>query len=275
MNGRRVLTLVGNTPLSLDAVARVIRRTFKSRIDPSGATWRKISRETKAYYFEEFRKAYHWEDGMEARVKKAWNTLASKRYSNMLSNAKRDNKKPDFVPENAWTEWWTYWNSPEGKCIAERNKENRKGQNGVGACHTGGSISTIEIMSRLKGDGISFVDAKAKTVYDRMVDIRQQREENFEEIDENQIYLEAAVGNRSDRVYGLGAVGAEHCSNEKYGSTGSASTSYITKLENEVKNLKKVVSNVPQQLEAAKQEMEKRMEERIQELMQGMVSNRS
>lgn len=37
---------------------------------------------------------------------------------------------------------------------------------------------------------------------------------------DNQIYLEATSGKRSDNVYGPGAVGIEYCRSQKYGSKG-------------------------------------------------------
>lgn len=89
VDGRRVLALVRDTFVSSDRVARVILKTFKSRIDPVGSSWKNVASLTKFYYFEEFRKAYHWEDDMEARVKKAWNRKASKCYYDMLIKAKR------------------------------------------------------------------------------------------------------------------------------------------------------------------------------------------
>lgn len=85
VNGRKVLVLEGDMFFRADKVARVITKITKTRIDPAGSSWKKMTDETKEFYFEEFRKAYHWEEGMEVRVKEAWHTKASKRYSDILS----------------------------------------------------------------------------------------------------------------------------------------------------------------------------------------------
>ncbi|XP_065860927.1 uncharacterized protein [Euphorbia lathyris] len=288
VNGRRVIQVVANE--LWPSCARPIWKIFELKVDINGCAWKKISTETKNFYFEEFRKRFYWEEPMEALVKSAWEAKAKTRYGNMISDANKKRQRLDFIPQNIWDEWQKYFTSEEFLRISRRNTENRKKANdGAGpSCHTGGSIPHAEHAKRLskklgryptfhelftelhtrKHDGVTFVDDKASEVNERVINLRGHRleqQETLEEIDESEIFVEAVAGKRSDRIYGIGSLGNLYCHNGCSTSAApSSSTQYSPAVEQQVQQLvEKKVNEV----------LDERVESRFRELMKQMFPN--
>ncbi|KAL8466825.1 hypothetical protein ACS0TY_035767 [Phlomoides rotata] len=70
--------------------SRAIRQTFEERQDYEGFTWKKVSEETKTFYFSEFEKSFYWDDELftQKQVCKAWNKKASGPYTDMVKDIK-------------------------------------------------------------------------------------------------------------------------------------------------------------------------------------------
>ncbi|XP_060177807.1 uncharacterized protein LOC132607741 [Lycium barbarum] len=168
--------------------------------------------------------------------------------------------KPDYVSDNVWERWLQLWADP--KCVekSEINAKNRCGGKEVAAgTHTSGSICIGEHRKRLavaKGrdptpgevhlhvythdhDGESFVDERARAVHERYQEILRLKSQSQSDIDQCEVYYEAAGGTRKRRIYGLGSQAQSYyepnlCVNSGINASASAapSTSQSAPTEN-------------------------------------------
>ncbi|XP_065860764.1 uncharacterized protein [Euphorbia lathyris] len=197
----------------------------------------------------------------------------------MVYSANGKKEKLPFVPQNIWDEWQKFFTSPEFLLKSKRNSENKKGgKNGAGpSCHTGGSIPHAEHARRiaielgreptlheifvkthtLKKDSQTFVDDKARQVNERVVALRQQRldaqDDNEEELDESQVFIEAAAGKRKDRIYGIGSVACLYSDISGATSVPPPSAEYTAQLEQEVGDLKEKYGSIQEELTQLRQ----------------------
>ncbi|XP_060189279.1 uncharacterized protein LOC132618233 [Lycium barbarum] len=254
---QRTLTLVSSNTISA---------SFKNQLDPNGINWKGVSEDTRDFYFEEFKKTYHWDSSIpESVFRKHWNTKAATKYRNFISKIKQKRIKPDYVSDNVWERWLQLWADP--KCVekSEINAKNRCGGKEVAVgTHTGGSICIGEHRKRLavaKGrdptpgevhlhvhthdhDGESFVDERARAVHERYQEILREKSQSQSDIDQCEAYYEAAGGTRKRRIYGLGSqakiyYGPNLCVNS--GFNASTSTPPSTSQSAPTKNMEELV----------------------------------
>ncbi|XP_065860766.1 uncharacterized protein [Euphorbia lathyris] len=161
----------------------------------------------------------------------------------MVYSANGKKEKLPFVPQNIWDEWQKFFTSPEFLLKSKRNSENKKGgKNGAGpSCHTGGSIPHAEHARRIE----------------RVVALRQQRldaqDDNEEELDESQVFIEAAAGKRKDRIYGIGSVACLYSDISGATSVPPPSAEYTAQLEQEVGDLKEKYGSIQEELTQLRQ----------------------
>ncbi|XP_058009742.1 uncharacterized protein LOC131183258 [Hevea brasiliensis] len=133
------------------AATRVIMNSFKQRIHPASVMWKTIPKETKDFYWEEFKKIYYWTAAEEPGVKGCWQAKAAGRYKDMISDFKAKRKRPQYVSEEAWARFEQHWEDPSVIRRSETNSRNHHGAvDGLGSStHTGRSISFQEWSDRM------------------------------------------------------------------------------------------------------------------------------
>ena len=70
------------------------------------------------------------------------------RFRDMMREARKSRRKPDWVSESSWKSMTDYWDSEDFKKESEQNKSNASTGHGP-ALHIGGSIPTVEHRRRL------------------------------------------------------------------------------------------------------------------------------
>ncbi|KAL1805668.1 hypothetical protein ACET3Z_028736 [Daucus carota] len=78
--------------------ARVITDSISERQDPDGFNWKAVSKEVKAFYFDEFKKSCVWRQDDKV-IYKAWAKKAATRYSNFCCDARGKWEKGGLVIE--------------------------------------------------------------------------------------------------------------------------------------------------------------------------------
>ncbi|KAH6757475.1 hypothetical protein C2S52_023419 [Perilla frutescens var. hirtella] len=125
-------------------------------------TWKLVPAETKASYYEEFKKYFTCEPDLEAIVYEKWYHKAAGRYKDMVHKFKviSNGKRLDFIPANVWPAWIEYWNTDEVKCkshVAKKNRLSEPDGPGTGISkHRGGSRCAEEhVLGLAKEKGVS------------------------------------------------------------------------------------------------------------------------
>ncbi|PHT45230.1 hypothetical protein CQW23_14388 [Capsicum baccatum] len=164
------------------SISKTITENFKEQQDATGYTWRGVTESTHKFYWHEFM----WNPTENSIIEHIWKKVTSNLYTKRTYNWRRQINKPNFVLDDVWQSWKTYWASDEFKNkshIATQNRCSETGGSGTGPSkHTRGSRSTVEHTIKLvteigrelnsweifkklhqkKND--SFVDAKSKSI---------------------------------------------------------------------------------------------------------------
>ncbi|CAO2814278.1 unnamed protein product [Amaranthus hypochondriacus] len=74
-------------------VAASITNIIKIKQDHEGSCWSKVTRDTKEFYFGEFKKKYKWDPRIDGEVRTAFMSKAAIRYKCLLYNAHKEQKK--------------------------------------------------------------------------------------------------------------------------------------------------------------------------------------
>ncbi|KAK1361058.1 hypothetical protein POM88_045532 [Heracleum sosnowskyi] len=171
------------------------------RLEPKGFSWKSVSKDTKQFYFEEFKKWFVWrqEDNL---VYEAWQKRAADRYKDLRSRArgKWEKKKQldNRIGKDVWLSWIEEWKTPECQKKTEIKRNNRKGgvvRNNYPATHTAGSSSHRKTAARLADDYTrdpyspelflythtknhdlkTFIDEKSAKLYEKIKSLRAER----------------------------------------------------------------------------------------------------
>ncbi|KAK1385612.1 hypothetical protein POM88_023347 [Heracleum sosnowskyi] len=65
------------------------RAIMYEKLEPRGFTWKEVSKETKQFYFEEFKKWFVWRQPYNV-IYAAWLKSVALRFTNLRSNARKD-----------------------------------------------------------------------------------------------------------------------------------------------------------------------------------------
>lgn len=188
------------------------------RLEPTGFNWKKVSVETKQFYFEEFKKWVVWrqEDNV---IYEAWLKSASRRYSNICCEARtlwEQNSKPkNNIAEDVWLSLVEFWKTPEFQKKSSVQKNNRRGgAEKAPPTHTGGSASSRVHAARLKkkhgrdptffdvyehihtrkNDKKTYIDEKSQKVSENYKNLCELLTQESQPIDHNEVHYQAVGG---------------------------------------------------------------------------------
>ncbi|WCJ25323.1 hypothetical protein M5689_007216 [Euphorbia peplus] len=115
------------------------------------------------------------------------------------------------------------------------------------------------------------------------MNLRQQRSEEQEDntcdLDESQIFIEADVGARRDRIYGIGSVASLYDNNSGATSepthASAPSAEYTAQLEQRVESLQQQYGSLQEEITDLRQQLNQQGDERLRELIREMLPNLS
>ncbi|XP_056856444.1 uncharacterized protein LOC108833392 [Raphanus sativus] len=226
-----------NTEIST-RVRKIIEGCFKG----PWYSWRKVPQFYKDAWYSTFKTKYEWHVSIEALVKANFDKLAATRLKGMVSLAKSNGEKPDWILSEYWREMSDYWKTPKAKEKSEKARAARLfDRDGLGPhSHRSGSRSYAKVQDNLiannedssfiavlkkthqKSDG-SYGDEKARLIaekYDEYVQERLSQVEpsNGEVLmdsltveERNEIYVKVAGITKQGRVFGLGSLQSGVC----------------------------------------------------------------
>ncbi|KAK1393457.1 hypothetical protein POM88_012513 [Heracleum sosnowskyi] len=182
---------------------RIRVEVIEGVLEPSNkcSTQITMSKDTKQFYFEEFKKWFVWrqEDNL---VYEAWRKSVAYRYKYLRSraHAKWEKKKQldNRIGKDVWLSWIEEWKTPEFQKKTEIKRDNRKGgvvRNDYPTTHTAGSSSHRKTAARLADEYLRdpfchklflythtknhdlkmFIDEKSAKLYEKIKSLRAER----------------------------------------------------------------------------------------------------
>lgn len=171
------------------------------RLEPKGFTWKQVSKDTKLFYFEEFKKWFVWRQP-DNLIYQAWLKSAADRYKDLRSRARakweKKNQLDNRIGKDVWLSWIEEWKTSECVTKTETKRNNCKGGaqgNDYPAIHTAGSSSHRKTAALLAEDYErdpftpelflythtknhdlkTFIDKKSEKIYEKIIALRAER----------------------------------------------------------------------------------------------------
>ncbi|KAL8089647.1 hypothetical protein AgCh_039218 [Apium graveolens] len=252
-----------------------------------GFNWKAVSKETKAFYFEEFKKYFIWKPELSDNVvQDAWLQNARTRYSNLCSTHGRwEKNKPrnNRIGLAVWESWGQHWNTPEFMRKSHIQKGNRNsGVDGHPSTHTGGSRShnthaadlakelkrkphPREVFKRTHFKHGKWVDKKSKLINEAIEEHLKQHSENVDDslesqpIDELEVYIDVVGGRTKENiVYGIGSSQTLFYGSGKGHSSGACSTSQLQNGDHQM--MQKKLVDMENQMKVMQEDQEQHLE---------------
>ncbi|KAK1357992.1 hypothetical protein POM88_051248 [Heracleum sosnowskyi] len=258
-----------------------ITNIMHERLEPTGYTWKTVSKDTKEFYFEEFKKWFVWKQP-DNIMYKAFFKNAAIRYKDLRSRARAHwETKPELsnkIGRDVWLSWIEEWKTPECRAKSEKKRQNRRGGVDDGdypATHTGGSASgrthtarlaekwkrnpsPIEVFEHLhtkNHDKVTYIDKKSAAIAENIKTLRAERSKPVDgssvpqPVDDLMLYYDTIGGrNKRNRIYGIGSsvdIFYEPNGNTSYHfSSLEPNTQKYQKLETELQEMKEQIKEM-------------------------------
>ncbi|XP_056694726.1 uncharacterized protein [Spinacia oleracea] len=210
-----------------DVVDKVSETSYKTYFKGPYCNLKMTPPQVRLRWWNAFKLEFSWDPSIAKRVKKGWQSKCRRRLSDMVSKVCTDpDYNADWCPPTIREEMVQIRSTEEFQEKSEKCKKNRKGNGNQKIHHRQGSISTEEVMLKLKkelgrkptaaelyykchADGSGrFVNDKAQAVWN---DFKEKKATNSLCESENQktedeLFLEATGGwTDKGRVFGMGA----------------------------------------------------------------------
>ncbi|KAK1352048.1 hypothetical protein POM88_053762 [Heracleum sosnowskyi] len=153
-DGRVRLEVIKGTLEPSNVCSKRNRLIMYERLEPTGYNWKCVSKETKDFYFEEFKKYFVWRQS-DAVIYKGWLANARRKYSEVVSiargNWENHNRRDNRIGLDVYLSWVEFWKTDDFKKKSSIQKSNRcSGVDGRPSTHTSGSASHRIVAARVK-----------------------------------------------------------------------------------------------------------------------------
>nr|GEY20485.1 hypothetical protein [Tanacetum cinerariifolium] len=128
-------------------VTRNIATIWKSRFTGAWDTWKKVLKEERDVWFNLFKNKYRWNPSIEVDVRRVFNKIGSKSFSDCMSKARKKAEKPEFMNQVTWEALYRVWRLPTFVAKSKRGKTARQSNKRL---HTDGSILISEHKTKLR-----------------------------------------------------------------------------------------------------------------------------
>ncbi|KAK9158378.1 hypothetical protein Scep_004952 [Stephania cephalantha] len=182
-------------PITIEYVG--MTKIFKRGMITEGYCRKSVPDHQKEIYWE------RWKDPSidEAIVRVAYDAKACVRYAALMHELRTLGVRPEFVTDEAWNRYRDYWASADFRARFEKASHNRKSEKGgPGTCpskHTGGTRLWIRMKTM-----------RSAQFHAKLVRRREEHTQTTpdQQIDEEQLYYDAAGVCPKGRVYRLGSL---------------------------------------------------------------------
>ncbi|KAK1379848.1 hypothetical protein POM88_026592 [Heracleum sosnowskyi] len=127
-DGRVRLEVIKGTLEPSNACSKRNRLIMYERLEPTGYNWKCVSKETKDFYFEEFKKYFVWKQS-DAVIYKGWLANARRKYSEVVSiargNWENHNRRDNRIGLDVYLSWVEFWRMDDFKKKSSIQKSNR------------------------------------------------------------------------------------------------------------------------------------------------------
>ncbi|XP_057804161.1 uncharacterized protein LOC131019598 [Salvia miltiorrhiza] len=270
--------------------------SFQGMPDASGTNWKNLTEEMKDLYFDEFVKAFCWQQDKYTRhqIKKAWISEARVAYNDYISACKKTlllhKKKIESLNPIVEAAWRAYWALPETQARSAQASKNRRSEPcGVGtgmAIHHGGSRSALDHAEHLARESNIPFDAASWATFRRIhfkngqytagrpaqhgLEV-ERRVAELREIqgevtpaDVDRIFREVVTPDPKGRIMGLGMMMSKALTSGDGESSTSTSTSHFdapskaefTTLREDLDTTASALTRAVQEIEARRQREE-------------------
>ncbi|KAK1375605.1 hypothetical protein POM88_031798 [Heracleum sosnowskyi] len=153
-DGRVRLEVIKGTLEPSNVCSKRNRLIMYERLEPTGYNWKCVSKETKDFYFEEFKKYFVWRQS-DAVIYKGWLANARRKYCEVVSiargNWENHNRRDNRIGLDVYLSWVEFWKTDDFKKKSSIQKSNRRsGVDGRPSTHTSGSASHRVVAARVK-----------------------------------------------------------------------------------------------------------------------------
>ncbi|KAK1369544.1 hypothetical protein POM88_035636 [Heracleum sosnowskyi] len=226
-----------------------ITSIMHERLEPTGFTWKTVSKDTKEFYFEEFKKWFVWKQP-DNIMYKAFLKNAAIRYKDLRSRAR--------------AHWET---KPE--------LSNRIGRDAEKWKRNPSPIEVFEHLHTKNHDNVTYIDKKSAAIAENIKTLRAERSKPADglsvpqPVNEIMLYYDAIGGrNKRNRVYGIGS------SVDIFYEPNGNTSSHFCSLEPNTQKYQKLETKLQEMKEQLKEmdEMKQRMRE-MESLVARLVDN--
>ncbi|XP_012568411.1 uncharacterized protein [Cicer arietinum] len=196
-DGRTMIWPDGREWLPCRVASRVLTSVIKSQYVDPYPSWRAIPELTLERWFGKFGEKVVWFPEHNFQIKNIFNTKGSMRLSDMLMQARKKCKCPNWMGETIWNDLEKIWMDPSYKEISNRAKKNCVSSKG-GHVHIGGSISIAEHTIRMETFQSKLQQAskggEASSSYSQVVNAEARLD----------MWVQSVGGKNKGRIYGAG-----------------------------------------------------------------------
>nr|GEW63826.1 hypothetical protein [Tanacetum cinerariifolium] len=144
---RIVLRVQGKAFMPSKGVTRNIATIWKLHFTGAWDTWKKVLKEERDVWFNLFKNKYRWNPSIEVDVRRVFNKIGSKSFSNCMSKERKKAEKLEFMNQVTWEALCGVWRLHAFIAKSERGKTARQSNKRL---HTGGSIPISEHKTKLR-----------------------------------------------------------------------------------------------------------------------------
>ncbi|CAN6990030.1 uncharacterized protein LOC103875299 [Brassica rapa] len=219
-------------------VSTCVRKIIEGCFRGPWYSWKKVPPFYKDAWFSTFQTKFEWDASIGNLVKENFDQLAATRLKGMVSLAKSNGEKPDWILSDYWRVMSEYWRTSKAKDKSEKARASRLSRrDGLGVHrHRAGSRSYAKVQDVLeannedssfiavlkkthqKSDG-TYVDERARLIAEKFDECVQERLSEMENSsgedltidnltleEKNEIYSKIVGTSKQGRVFGLGSL---------------------------------------------------------------------
>ncbi|XP_048616891.1 uncharacterized protein LOC106435483 [Brassica napus] len=201
-------------------VSTCVRKIIEGCFRGPWYSWKKVPPFYKDAWFSTFQTKFEWDASIENLVKENFDQLAATRLKGMVSLAKSNGEKPDWILSDYWRVMSEYWRTSKAKDKSEKARASRLSRrDGLGVHrHRAGSRSYAKVQDVLeannedssfiavlkkthqKSDG-TYVDERARLIAEKFDECVQERLSEMENSNGEDLTIDNLTLEEKNEIY--------------------------------------------------------------------------